>query len=107
MTIISLELPDSLLDSYNQNIQTIINEAKQVFIISEYQKGHLSLQQSADALNLSYPHFLELLWSRGISMDALNKVKRLKRQAGLGSGKFWMSEDFDEPLPDEFWLGDE
>lgn len=44
MTTISLELPDSLLDSYNQNIQTIINEAKQAFIIAEYQKGHLSLR---------------------------------------------------------------
>ena len=73
MTIISLELPDSLLDSYNQNIQEIINEAIQVFIIYEYQKGHLSLRQSADALGLSYRNFLELLWSRGISIDALNE----------------------------------
>lgn len=39
--------------------------------------------------------------------NILRKVKPLKRQAGLGGGKFWMSEDFDEPLPDEFWLGDE
>lgn len=22
-------------------------------------------------------------------------------------GKAWMSDDFNEPLPDEFWLGDE
>ena len=26
-----------------------------------------------------------------------------KRIAGLHSGAIWMSEDFDEPLPDEFW----
>lgn len=38
--------------------------------------------------------------------DILSKVKPLKRQAGLGGGKFWMSEDFDEPLSDDFWLGD-
>ena len=29
------------------------------------------------------------------------------RVAGLHHGAIWMSDDFDEPLPDEFWLGDE
>jgi prevent-host-death family protein len=28
-----------------------------------------------------------------------------KRKLGLGRGEGWISEDFDEPLPDEFWLG--
>jgi antitoxin (DNA-binding transcriptional repressor) of toxin-antitoxin stability system len=27
------------------------------------------------------------------------------RVMGLHRGVAWMSEDFDEPLPDEFWLG--
>ncbi len=30
-----------------------------------------------------------------------------KRVAGLHRGKIRTSEDFDEPLPDEFWLGQE
>ena len=30
-----------------------------------------------------------------------------KRIAGLNRGSIWTSEDFDEPLPDEFWLGQE
>ena len=30
-----------------------------------------------------------------------------KRIAGLNRGSIWTSEDFDEPLPDEFWLGKE
>ncbi len=25
----------------------------------------------------------------------------------LHKGQVWMSEDFDEPLPDEFWLGED
>jgi prevent-host-death family protein len=33
------------------------------------------------------------------------KVK--KRVAGLNRGQIWTSEDFDEPLPDEFWMGQE
>ena len=27
------------------------------------------------------------------------------RVAGLHAGMAWVSNDFDEPLPDEFWLG--
>jgi prevent-host-death family protein len=27
------------------------------------------------------------------------------RVPGLHPGAFWISEDFDEPLPDEFWTG--
>jgi len=30
-----------------------------------------------------------------------------KRVAGLNRGAIWMSEDFDEPLPDGFWTGAE
>jgi hypothetical protein len=28
------------------------------------------------------------------------------RVAGLNRGQIWVSEDFDAPLPDEFWLGE-
>jgi hypothetical protein len=31
----------------------------------------------------------------------------LKRQAGLGKGSMRMSDDFDAPLPDSFWFGEE
>ena len=27
------------------------------------------------------------------------------RVAGLHEGKIWISDDFDEPLPNSFWLG--
>jgi prevent-host-death family protein len=30
-----------------------------------------------------------------------------KRIAGLNRGTIWTSKDFDEPLPDEFWNGQE
>ena len=29
-----------------------------------------------------------------------------QRVLGLGKGKIWMSEDFDDELPDEFWRFD-
>ncbi len=73
MTTISFDLPDIVLESYQQNIPNLIQDIKQSFIIWEYTNGKLSLKQSADALNISYREFVELLWSRGISIDALNK----------------------------------
>ena len=30
-----------------------------------------------------------------------------RRIAGLNRGSIWTSEDFDEALPDEFWMGQE
>lgn len=32
----------------------------------------------------------------------IEKPKK-KRTAGLGKGTMWMSDDFDDELPDEFW----
>ncbi|MDZ8258302.1 DUF2281 domain-containing protein [Nostoc sp. ChiQUE01b] len=29
-----------------------------------------------------------------------------KRVLGLNQGKIWISDDFNEPLPDELWLGE-
>jgi len=30
-----------------------------------------------------------------------------RRVAGLNRGEYWMSDDFNAPLPDAFWLGEE
>ncbi len=30
-----------------------------------------------------------------------------RRVAGLHAGQTWISDDFDAPLPDSFWLGEE
>lgn len=30
----------------------------------------------------------------------------VKRVLGLGMGDIWISDDFDEPLPEEFWFGE-
>ena len=29
------------------------------------------------------------------------------RRLGLREGEMWMAEDFDAPLPDSFWLGED
>jgi antitoxin (DNA-binding transcriptional repressor) of toxin-antitoxin stability system len=40
--------------------------------------------------------------ARVVSMP--RKVNK-PRVSGLSAGKIWISPDFDDPLPDEFWLG--
>jgi prevent-host-death family protein len=37
----------------------------------------------------------------------LAPVGRKRRIAGLTRGKVYMTPDFDDPLPDSFWLGEE
>jgi len=36
---------------------------------------------------------------------SIAEPKRKRRIAGLQRGKIWTSDDFDAPLPDEFWTG--
>lgn len=36
-----------------------------------------------------------------------NKNSSTKRKAGLGVEKSWLSDDFNDELPDSFWLGGE
>ena len=38
-------------------------------------------------------------------LASVTPVKKKKRIAGLNRGTIWTSDDFDAPLPDEFWLG--
>jgi predicted HTH domain antitoxin len=72
MTTISLEIPDTILESHQQNLSQITEEIKNGLIILEYLNGHISLKQSAQILNLNYRDFLNLLSSKGIAHDALN-----------------------------------
>ncbi|MGH9899666.1 MAG: type II toxin-antitoxin system Phd/YefM family antitoxin, partial [Pyrinomonadaceae bacterium] len=51
-----------------------------------------------------------IITQRGTPVARLVPVmahSRRKRVAGLNRGTVSTSEDFDEPLPDEFWLGRE
>ncbi len=34
-----------------------------------------------------------------------NEQPAQKRLLGLNRGKIWISDDFNDPLPDEFWTG--
>ncbi|MGP8329793.1 MAG: type II toxin-antitoxin system Phd/YefM family antitoxin [Methanosarcinaceae archaeon] len=38
-------------------------------------------------------------------LSPVAKVQSKPRIAGLHEGAIWMSDDFNAPLPDSFWLG--
>lgn len=38
---------------------------------------------------------------------AIQKTEQKERVLGLREGQVWISDDFDEELPDSFWLGEE
>jgi hypothetical protein len=48
-------------------------------------------------------HFLKELEEAEAQMEK----QPHKRIAGLGKGTIVIADDFDEPLPDAFWLGEE
>jgi hypothetical protein len=45
--------------------------------------------------------------SRTARLGPVVAHSKKKRVAGLNRGTISTNEDFDEPLPDEFWLGQE
>jgi mRNA-degrading endonuclease RelE of RelBE toxin-antitoxin system len=45
--------------------------------------------------------FVEFLAQKYVQPQASKK-----RVMGLHKGQIWMSEDFNDPLPDEFWMGE-
>ncbi|HFQ94677.1 MAG TPA: toxin-antitoxin (TA) system antitoxin [Anaerolineae bacterium] len=40
-----------------------------------------------------------------VRLTPVNEPVVKSRIAGLHQGAIWISDDFDEPLPDSFWLG--
>ena len=40
-----------------------------------------------------------------VRLTPVNESSVKSRIAGLHQGAIWIGDDFDEPLPDSFWLG--
>ena len=49
---------------------------------------------------------LDFIQLNKIASTTVSDSENLPRTPGLYQGQIWMSEDFNDPLPDEFWLGD-
>jgi hypothetical protein len=63
--------------------------------------GASMYQSSADPTNLA-----SIMRNALITWIEPNAMLNEPRIAGLHPGTIWTSEDFDEPLPDEFWVNE-
>lgn len=60
------------------------------------------------AAELSLEEQQALLERLQFNLEAhLHPVLHGPRISGLHAGQWWMSDDFNDPLPDEFWLGED
>ena len=75
MGTITLELPDEILESHDNDLDAIREEMRRAVVIWEYLNGRLSLKECGEILKTGYRGFLELLWSRGIPVDGLNEAE--------------------------------
>jgi hypothetical protein len=41
------------------------------------------------------------------TLTETHEPQSIERIPGLHAGTTWVSDDFDDPLPDSFWFGDE
>ena len=61
-----------------------------------------SLPDSRLETLLDFVHFLKFMEKQQSKKEELSR-----RIPGLDAGTTWISDDFDEPLPDSFWLGND
>ena len=50
---------------------------------------------------------LDFIQSTKAKITQVSNQSNTPRIAGLHKGEIWMSEDFNDSLPDEFWLGED
>ncbi len=74
------------------------------WVETEFQK--LSLQKQTELLQVLVNKF-GLRLKESVTPDTLqvNTENKQRRVLGLHEGKGWISDDFDDELPDEFWGG--
>ena len=73
MTTVAIQIPDSIIESHHHNLDIVKREAQQGVVIWEYLNGHVSLEECGEILGIGYRGFLELLWGKGIPIDALSE----------------------------------
>ncbi|MEA5597757.1 DUF2281 domain-containing protein [Rivularia sp. UHCC 0363] len=65
------------------------------------------LQSLAPEQQQTLLDFAEFLVQRHSQPQATPSQAVQQRVPDLNRGEIWMSEDFNEPLPDEFWMGEQ
>ena len=83
MSTITIEVPDIIVESHQQDVESLQEDVQRGLVMWEYLNGRLSLRECGQVLHIGYRGFLELLWSRGISIDGLSPTELDQQLASL------------------------
>ena len=72
MTTITIELPDEILDHFD-DLNEVRKAVYEDFIIVQRQRGNISLGRAAELLGKTYTEFFELLGQKGLSFINANR----------------------------------
>ncbi|MGH7599087.1 MAG: UPF0175 family protein [bacterium] len=72
MTTITIEIPDELLDHFD-DLNAVRRAVYEDFIIEQRRRGNISLGRAAELLGKSYTEFFELLGQKGLSFINANR----------------------------------
>lgn len=75
MPVISVDVPDSIVESHQNDIEKVQEEMQRGLVIWVYLNGRLSLRECGQLLHIGYRGFLELLWSREVPIDGLSSTE--------------------------------
>ncbi len=66
MATISIEIPDEILESFN-NVNEVRKTVYEDFVIEQRQNGNISLGKAAELLGITYTEFFDLIGKKGLS----------------------------------------
>ncbi len=75
MPVISIDVPEIIIESHQQEDESLQEGVERGLVIWEYVNGRLSLRECGAILHIGYRGFLELLWSKGLPIDGLNAAE--------------------------------
>ena len=64
----------------------------------------IELASAPETLLLQVLDFIKV---NKVTSASISDSENSPRIPGLYQGQIWMGEDFNDPLPDEFWLGED
>ena len=83
MPVMKMHIPETIARLHQQEKDESLQDSlKHGLVIWEYINGRLSLRECGEILSTGYRGFLELLWSKGLPIDALNEME-LEQQLTL------------------------
>ena len=66
MATISIEIPDEIVESFN-NVDELQKTVYEDFVIEQRQNGNISLGRAAELLDITYTEFFDLIGKKGLS----------------------------------------